>query len=242
VSAQNQDTTQPSFKFEAKHAVLLLIASTLLPATLLISAGTLRWPMGWVYAVIAAVTTLVSRLLLIFFLPDVAAERANFNKAEDNERWDQILSPMMGLYIPLVQMIVAGLDYRFELTPYGIVPLWLAIFGLVLLVLGWAIGAWAMFTNRFFSGVMRIQTDRNHTVQIGGPYQLVRHPAYSGFAWAGIGSVLMLGTLWAMIPAVVNIIVIVIRTALEDRTLQEELPGYIQYSKRTRYRLIPGIW
>jgi protein-S-isoprenylcysteine O-methyltransferase Ste14 len=96
--------------------------------------------------------------------------------------------------------------------------------------------------NRFFFSVVRIRMDRGHMVCDSGPYRIVRHPGYAGNILPLPGIVLALGSVWAFIPAAVALIIAVIRTVLEDHTLQEELPGYREYSHRVRYRLIPGIY
>jgi protein-S-isoprenylcysteine O-methyltransferase Ste14 len=101
---------------------------------------------------------------------------------------------------------------------------------------------WAMATNQFFSGVVRIQEERGHVVVSHGPYALVRHPGYVGVILAMVGAPLMLGSVWALIPAAATVGVIVIRTAHEDLTLTRDLAGYETYAQRVRYRLLPGIW
>jgi protein-S-isoprenylcysteine O-methyltransferase Ste14 len=111
-----------------------------------------------------------------------------------------------------------------------------------LITFGYAFAAWAVAENRFFSSVVRIQTERGHVVCDSGPYRYVRHPGYAGNILAVFGIVLALGSVWALIPAAVASIIAVIRTVLEDQTLQEELPGYRGYARRVRYRLIPGIY
>ena len=111
-----------------------------------------------------------------------------------------------------------------------------------LTALGYAFAAWAFAENRFFSSVVRIQEDRGHAVCDSGPYRIVRHPGYAGNILPLLGIVLALGSLWTLIPAAVALVIAVIRTALEDRTLLEELPGYQEYARRVRYRLFPGIY
>jgi protein-S-isoprenylcysteine O-methyltransferase Ste14 len=111
-----------------------------------------------------------------------------------------------------------------------------------LIALGYAFAAWALIENRFFSSVVRIQADRGHVVCDSGPYRMVRHPGYAGSIPPLVGMVLALSSMWTLIPAAVALIIAVIRTALEDRTLQDELPGYRDYAGRVRYRLIPGIY
>jgi protein-S-isoprenylcysteine O-methyltransferase Ste14 len=113
---------------------------------------------------------------------------------------------------------------------------------LVVVVLGFLWGTWAFVVNAYFSAVVRIQEDRGQTVVQDGPYRFMRHPGYTGGLVAYLAVPVMLGALWALIPAVFLILVLIIRTSMEDKTLQEELPGYSEYAKRTRYRIIPGIW
>ena len=81
-----------------------------------------------------------------------------------------------------------------------------------------------------------------HTVQTGGPYRCVRHPGYVGMIASALATGPALGSLWALIPAAAMCAMLVVRTALEDRTLREELTGYEEYTHRTRYRLLPGGW
>jgi protein-S-isoprenylcysteine O-methyltransferase Ste14 len=99
-----------------------------------------------------------------------------------------------------------------------------------------------MVENRFFSGTVRIQTDREHVVVSGGPYRLVRHPGYAGSLLATICVPVVLGSWWAWVPACVSVAALVVRTALEDRVLRRELDGYAAYAARTRHRLVPGVW
>ena len=101
---------------------------------------------------------------------------------------------------------------------------------------------WAESVNRFFEPTVRIQTDRGHRVIDTGPYAIVRHPGYLAAWFFFLGIPLSLGSLWAIIPAIFSCVILVVRTILEDRTLQNELPGYKEYAKRVRYRLLPGIW
>jgi protein-S-isoprenylcysteine O-methyltransferase Ste14 len=144
----------------------------------------------------------------------------------------------LSLSFPIV--IVAGLDHHFAWSPPF--PIWMNLLGLVLTTFGYAFAAWALIENRFFSSLVRIQKDREHEVCNSGPYRIVRHPGYAGNIWALPGIVLALGSVWTLIPVVIAVIIAVIRTELEDRTLQEELKGYKEYVQRVQYRLIPGIY
>ena len=148
--------------------------------------------------------------------------------------------PFTALYGPLISWIVAGLDVRFGWSPD--LPDWIQITALVVLQIGSLLGTWAMFSNRFFSSQVRIQTDRGHSVVKEGPYKYVRHPGYAGGLISWLAAPVFFSSWWVIIPAVVVAAASFKRTALEDRTLQEELPGYAEYSQEVKYRLIPGIW
>ncbi len=172
--------------------------------------------------------------------PGLMDERQNREKIKSAKTWDKVLAPLMALSLVFPMVIVAGLDHRFGWSPSF--PLWLVVIGFVLISVGYAFATWAFAENRFFSSVVRIQTDREHVVCDSGPYRIVRHPGYAGNILPLLGIVLALGSVWTFIPAVFALIISVIRTALEDKTLQEELPGYRDYAQRVHYRLIPGIY
>ena len=105
---------------------------------------------------------------------------------------------------------------------------------------GYGFAGWAFLENRFFSAVVRIQSERGHVVCDTGPYKMVRHPGYSGSVLSPFAMALALDSVWTLIPAAAAVVIAVARTALEDRTLQQELPG--QYADPLRFRLFPGLW
>jgi protein-S-isoprenylcysteine O-methyltransferase Ste14 len=140
----------------------------------------------------------------------------------------------------LAVLVICGLDERFGWSP----PLSLAVhvLGAAGFVLGQLLFTWAMASNVFFSTMVRLQAERGQAVASSGPYRYVRHPGYVGYTVAALGNALLLGSLWGLVPAAVVGVGMVVRTALEDRTLQEQLEGYKEYAQRVRYRLVPGIW
>ena len=140
----------------------------------------------------------------------------------------------------LVRLIVAGLDQRYGWT--GNFSLTLQIGALIGCVFGYSLVVWATASNAFFSQIVRIQSERGHAVATGGPYQLVRHPAYVGTILFELAAPILLASWWALIPGVLNATLYVIRTDLEDRTLQTELIGYADDTGQVRYRLLPDIW
>jgi protein-S-isoprenylcysteine O-methyltransferase Ste14 len=220
--------------------VQALVYFLVLPFVPLLVAWRWTWWQAWLSAGLAILASAVSRALALRRNPDLAAERAQSTGAEGTKSWDRLIVPVIALLGPVVSYIVAGLDQRFGWSPDLPVAVNLVSAGVI--VLGYALGTWAMVENRFFSSVVRIQKDRGHTVVTTGPYRFLRHPSYAGGVWAALAGPLLLGSLWALLPAGLVVVGVVMRTALEDRTLQEELPGYAEYARQTRYRLLPGVW
>jgi len=211
-----------------------------IPIVLLVCGGDFGWWQAWVYSLLIVAAGIGGRIWAERRHPGLLAERQNIEKIQSAKAWDKVLAPLMALSVVFPLVIVAGLDHRRGWSP--VFPLWLIVLGFILISLGYAFAAWALVENRFFSSTVRIQTDRGHVVCDSGPYRMVRHPGYAGNILPLPGIVLALGSVWTLIPAMVALIVTVIRTTLEDRTLQDELPGYRGYARRVRYRLIPGIF
>ena len=222
------------------HWIKLILTYLLMPLVLLIIGWDLAWWQGWLYSVLFIVIGIGSRVLAEKRHPGLMAERGKFGKDQNVKRWDKVLAPLMAISLSFPLFIVAGLDHRFGWSPEF--PIWLNILGFILIALGYAFASWAIIENRFFSSVTRIQKERGHVVCDSGPYRIVRHPGYAGNILALPGIVLALGSIWTIIPVIVALIIAVIRTALEDNTLQEELSGYQDYVGRVRYKLIPGVF
>jgi protein-S-isoprenylcysteine O-methyltransferase Ste14 len=219
----------------ARSLIKSLLFMLIVGAALFLSAGTLDWPMAWLYLAAIAASTVAAVLLMD---PELIAERGEIG--EGTRAWDILLALIMGRLVYLAIAIVAGLDKRFAWSPPLSLPLQVAALLFFVLALAWT--DWAVVANRFFSGVVRIQHEREHKVVSRGPYRYVRHPGYLGSLVATLASPLVLGSLWALVPAGLTAVAIVVRTAMEDRVLQQELPGYRRYTRRVRYRLLPGVW
>jgi protein-S-isoprenylcysteine O-methyltransferase Ste14 len=224
----------------ARALVRFLAFALLSPAVLFLAAGTLNWAWGWAYYATLVLSTVVGRGLILRRHPDLLAERASYRTKEDAKKWDQILVRIVALYGPLISWIVAGLDHRWHWSP-EIPPVvrWIAW---LVVILGTVFANWALVSNRFFAAVVRIQKDRGHQVISDGPYRFVRHPGYAGGLYTWLAMPPMLGSVWTYVPSLLTGCALVVRTVLEDRTLVEELPGYAEYARRTRYRLLPGVW
>jgi protein-S-isoprenylcysteine O-methyltransferase Ste14 len=236
----DHQTAEASEAFTWRHVLRFSIYVLITPTVLFVSAGRLDWVAGWAYAVLGIGVSLASRILVARIHPDLLAERAQSIDKEDVKSWDRLLVPLTAIYGPLLLCAVAGLDARYSWTQG--VSLAAQAGGFVALLAAYAFGTWAMAANRFFSAYVRIQTDRGQTVVKEGPYRIVRHPGYAGGVLGWLAMPFALGSLWALVPAILAIILQVLRTDLEDRVLLEELPGYREYAGRVRYRLLPGVW
>jgi protein-S-isoprenylcysteine O-methyltransferase Ste14 len=204
---------------------------------LFLCAGRLDYWQGWLF--IAALGVLVFLSIARFSdMAELAAER--LKPGPGMKTWDKVF---MALYFPLGLGILAvgGLDAgRFGWTS-GI-PVWAYPVAVVVYAASFAFTRWAMLTNRWFSSVVRIQTERDQRVVRDGPYRFVRHPGYTGIIVSFMSSPIILGSLAALVPAGAVSLLLIVRTALEDRMLKRELPGYIDYARAVRYRLLPGVW
>lgn len=218
----------------------LIAVYLLIPLLLLISAGELDWWQAWVYSVLILAAGIGGRIWAEQRHPGLTAERQNIENIHNAKAWDKVLSPLMAVSLSYLMVIVAGLDHRYNGSPEF--PLWLNLIGFLLIAIGYTFATWALVENRFFFSVVVIQKDQGHAVCDTGPYRFVRHPGYAGNILALFGIVLALNSVWALIATAVALIISVIRTALEDQALQEELPGYQDYAQRVRYRLFPGIY
>jgi protein-S-isoprenylcysteine O-methyltransferase Ste14 len=198
-----------------------------------------NWWEAWAYAIISILGFVISRVLARRRHPDVIAERARHRQHENVKPWDRRLAGWLMLGGVAV-LLVAGLDERFGWSPTFGWPV--KILALALLLGGYALSSYALIENRFFSSEVRIQSERDHHVVSSGPYRWVRHPGYAGGLLTYLATPLLLDAPWAFLPTAPVIVLTVIRTALEDRTLQAELAGYREYAGRVRYRLLPGVW
>jgi protein-S-isoprenylcysteine O-methyltransferase Ste14 len=205
---------------------------------LFVSAGTLDWFRGWLFCFLMVAEAVVAVLYLGRVNPDVIAGRVH--RHDRPRTWDLLLGLLGFLPTILAVFIVAAVDDgRYHWFP---VPWWVCVLGYAVLTIGLAGMTWAQSVNKFFEPSVRIQTDRGHKVIDTGPYAIIRHPGYAFGFLLFLGIPLALGSLWALIPAVLLGLLMIVRTILEDRTLQKELAGYKEYAQRVRYRLIPGVW
>lgn len=214
------------------------LGNLILIALLFGLAGRWDWPMGWAFCGIYIIWSAASAYFILPKNPEMLAERARPQSGAP--KWDMVILGIYGL-LTLVLYVVAGLDFRNGWSQSF--PVAAQITGLVAAFVGYAIIlVWSMVTNAFFVATVRIQSDRNHSVVSSGPYQYVRHPGYLGTILFHLATPFVLNSAWALIPAGLCVLLLIIRTKLEDDTLKKELAGYQDYAARVRYRLLPGLW
>jgi protein-S-isoprenylcysteine O-methyltransferase Ste14 len=206
-------------------------------AALFIPAGTFNWPGAWAFLVLYLAMVTAALIWMKKKAPGLLKERMSRNK--DMKSWDKRFMIVYSFCL-IFLLVVPGLDaVRFQ---WSDVPLTLKVLGFLGFLPGMLLAFWAVKENAYASDVVRIQEDRGHKVCKTGPYRYVRHPMYAGVILILLCYPLSLGSLYTFIPASIIIALFVLRTALEDNTLQVELIGYIDYAQKVRFRLIPGIW
>jgi protein-S-isoprenylcysteine O-methyltransferase Ste14 len=225
-----------SNKTRTQMVLRALLAPILMIGLLFLAAGRWDYWQAWVYSIL---NMLILALMGTIFTRNSELVEERLNPKQGMKGWDKfyfaVTTPMY-----LIALVVAGLDARLGWTTN--MPMAVYATSVLLYVLGQAIFVWARYTNNYFSSVVRIQTDRGQTVCKDGPYRYVRHPGYVGGLLFTITIGLILGSWWASIPQVIASLMLIWRTAREDKTLQSELPGYKEFTQQTKYRLFPGVW
>jgi protein-S-isoprenylcysteine O-methyltransferase Ste14 len=217
-----------------KRVRQILTQFGVIAALLLGASGDLYWIWAWTYFGFAVVNLVVNFMV---FPREIVEARSEVHK--DIPRWERNITLAL-LVLTVALFGGAGLDHRLHASPA--LPPGVHIMGLAWIAAGSALSTWAIASNRFFATQVRIQTERDHVVERGGPYRWIRHPGYAGFIVTWLALPVLLGTLWAFLPAFGIAILFVVRTGFEDAFLGRNLPGYAEYSHEVRFRLIPGIW
>jgi protein-S-isoprenylcysteine O-methyltransferase Ste14 len=213
----------------------LLIGISFFIASLFVVSGRWDWTGAWLYLGFWIIGLSLMMVLMKKLNPELIQARS---KKIIEKKFDKIF---LILYSPLTLLTptAAGLDVR--INGANIATSW-ALIGLGICIIGIIPTAWAMVANRFFEQTARIQTDRHHKVITTGPYKYIRHPGYTGMIIMFAATPLILQSKWTFIPMATTIVLVIFRTAMEDKMLQNELSGYTEYAAKVRFRLVPGLW
>jgi len=205
---------------------------------LYIVAGHFNFIRVWILLLIMIIHSTILLIVLYKLNPELLNQRGEGQR--DSKRWDVVISGLYFIFALYVTLTIAFLDIgRFH---WSYISMSFAIVGIVILIFGWIISDWAMVVNVHFEKFVRIQTDRNHKIVDSGPYKYIRHPGYAAGVFWYLSVPVILGSMYAYIPALIGVCFLIIRTYLEDTTLQKELPGYTEYIQKVKYRIIPHIW
>lgn len=206
-------------------------------ALISIVAGTPNWPELWFFLGFYVVTMTALIIWLKKHDPGLLKERMSVGK--DVKSWDKTIIRVYTMLL-LILFLIAPLDaVRFR---WSRVPLVLKGIAYLLVTVSWVIGFWAFRENSYLSQFVRIQTDRGHRVCATGPYRFIRHPMYLAVILTILCLPLVLGSLWAFLPAALIAALFVLRTSMEDKTLKNELPGYAEYAEKVHWKLVPKVW
>lgn len=203
---------------------------------ILMYAQQLGWTLGWICVGIFAAAWMINLVCLALWNPKLIKRRMRLGKG--TKTWDKVWISVFTLAVIAILVVVAIEERERVSSAPG--ADWLL--GFAIFVAGWTLVIWSTIVNPFFEKTVRIQTENEHRVIDTGPYAYVRHPGYVGFVGCIISTPLLLASAWAFLPALISVLLLVIRTALEDRTLRYELAGYKEYANRVRFRLIPSVW
>lgn len=234
MSSTPQPAKQPETAAPNRSFLRPLVFVVMQFALLFVASGRIAWLGAWLFLAVCGAGMIASYLLVPRELLN-----ARGRAGEGWKRWDKFILPGI-IFGPIVVSVVAGLDVRYAWArPFSVVQQLIAV---AAVLAAHALTVWAMRSNRHFEGVVRIQRDRDHKVVTGGPYAYVRHPGYVGMIVFFGATAFVLGSRAALVPQAAIILLLIVRTALEDRTLRHELPGYDGYAARVRYRLLPLVW
>ena len=234
----NVEKRSVSQKTRTKVIIGLIVAALVVffAGFVFMNASRLGWTLGWIYVGIVAATLAINLVCLRLWNPELIRRRMRFGKF--TKGWDILWAVLFAF--AMIAIFVVAVEEPREGVLRGPGAAWLL--GLAIFVPGWALAIWSMVVNPFFEKTVRIQTEHGHHVIDSGPYAFMRHPGYVGFSGWILSTPLLLASTGSFVPALIAVVLLVVRTALEDRTLHAELPGYAEYAARVRFRLIPGVW
>jgi len=222
-----------------KILVQALVGALFFALVLFVPAGTAAWPQGWAYLLLFSACTLATAFWMLRTDPALLAARMRSPLAAEQKPRDRVIAALI-FAVSVAWYVLIALDARrFE---WSHVPAWIEVIGAALVA--WSFWGWVtvLRANSFAATTIGVQTERGQSVISSGPYAFVRHPMYAYVIPFAIGTTLMLGSLWGFVGLIPFFILIGARTLGEESVLNDELPGYRDYARRVRYRLLPGVW
>lgn len=232
------ETVPPRSQLLVKLLVTNIVSTLALGGLLILAAGTWNWPQLWILGIEVTALNLGVQLWLLNHNPALLAERLGSPRQPNQTAWDKVFMVFALIGMP-IWFAVPGLDYRWG---WSTVPLSIQVLGVVLIAVSLASMVFVFRANSFAAPIVKVQTERGHSIADTGPYAYVRHPMYSGAIPFLIGMPLLLDSWYGLIGSAVTIVALGFRAVGEEHLLTRELDGYPEYAARVQYRLVPGIW
>ena len=208
-------------------------------AILFIAAGDWDWPQAWIFLAGSGISSLLVCAWLARHDPALLESRLSPPFHRDQKLWDRLF--LAGAFVAFIAwFVLIPLDAR--RFGWSHTPVWAQVLGAILVTLCMFL-VWLVFrANSFAAPQVRMQTDRGQRVITAGPYRFVRHPMYAGALLYFLGTPLLLGSWWGLLPVPLLVAGLGARAVGEERMLRQSLPGYDDYAQRVRFRLVPGVW
>ena len=220
-----------SLMFSAITKTILGIA--IIALLLFLPAGTWIYPGAWRFIMLLFAPMVILGIMMLIFSPELLQRRLQTKE----KRTTQQGVVRFSAFIFIFGFVVAGLDFRYG---WSAIPEWAIYTVSTLFILGYVLYAEVMRQNVWLSRNITVETEQE--VVSTGPYRIVRHPMYFATVIMFLAIPFILDSLWAVIPFLLYIPIIVIRILDEEQLLHSELKGYTEYCSKVRWRLLPLIW
>ncbi len=239
-SSMNKERISPEVKERSRAVKFLLrflIYAGILAIIWRLASGSWGGWYGWLYISLDVALGILAAIW-VPLTPEMEQERTSIKAGV--KQWDKYIVIPLSVWYPFGVLVLAGIDSRFGWSSN--IPAALIYLATIAAVGGRIISTWAAASNPFYGRFVRIQTERGHIAVDQGPYRYIRHPGYSGLSIFLLCAGIILNSWWTLLANVLAVGALILRTVLEDRTLQDELSGYAAYAQEVRYRLLPGVW
>jgi len=232
---------KPKLTRSGYRRIIIIYLAMLFNAILFFAAaGRIDLPRAWAYIIIIALLQTVIFILMFTRFPEMAEVVNARGEMKMPKVWDKLFALFYTIITIILLPLITGLDVG--RSSWSSLNIWWMVPGIIFLLFAMFFSTWALLENKFFELGVRVQKERGQKVISTGPYAIVRHPGYIAFIFLYFSFPLIVGSFYALFASLFTALLLVIRTSLEDATLQKELDGYVEYTKKTKYRLIPFIW
>jgi len=222
------------------QVVVVIVYPFVFPLVFTLVGGDVAWVEAWAFGALFAVTVWALSIHLVRHDPALFRERFTSFVQSGQAGWDRLLLPLLLAGI-LAWMVLIPLDAR-RFGWSAPLPVWVRGLGAALCVVFALVMVWTFRTNPFLFHAVKVEEERGHHVVTTGPYRFVRHPMYAAIVCMLLGAPLLLGSVYGLLLGLVLSALFWVRSVLEERLLLARLPGYADYARRVRGRLVPFLF